>query len=125
MYGPLIADAAERALAAAGIEQRRPRDRLLARTRAPRPAPRAKARRRRPRPDADARLRGRGRRRRCGSPTSLERAEPGQTILVVSAADGCDATVLRTTDRIARTRAADPVAAPARRTAATCSTPPT
>lgn len=39
----------------------------------------------------------------------LDRAEPGQTILVVNAVDGADATVWRTTDRITSGRAAKPV----------------
>jgi 3-hydroxy-3-methylglutaryl CoA synthase/uncharacterized OB-fold protein len=41
----------------------------------------------------------------------LDRAGPGETILLITAADGCDATVLRTTERIAQGRAAEPVAA--------------
>ncbi len=41
----------------------------------------------------------------------LDRAEPGQTILLISAADGADALVLRTTENLAANRAADPVAA--------------
>jgi hydroxymethylglutaryl-CoA synthase len=40
----------------------------------------------------------------------LDQATAGQTVLLVNAADGCDATVLRVTDRIDRRRAADPVA---------------
>lgn len=41
----------------------------------------------------------------------LDRAEAGETILVVSAADGCDAFVLRVTPELAERRAAVPVAA--------------
>ncbi|HVE24287.1 MAG TPA: OB-fold domain-containing protein [Sporichthya sp.] len=41
----------------------------------------------------------------------LDRAEPGQTILVINAVDGADATVWRTTDRIAGGRAASPLRA--------------
>lgn len=40
----------------------------------------------------------------------LDRAQPGETILLVVAADGCDATVLRATDAITDGRAAVPVA---------------
>jgi hydroxymethylglutaryl-CoA synthase len=43
----------------------------------------------------------------------LDAAGPGETILVVTAADGCDATVLRTTEPIEGYRAAQPVAAQA------------
>lgn len=39
----------------------------------------------------------------------LDRAEPGQTVLVISAVDGADATVWRTTDRITGSRAANPL----------------
>jgi uncharacterized OB-fold protein len=44
----------------------------------------------------------------------LDRAGGGETILLVSAADGCDAIVLRTTAALAGRRAAEPVAAQAR-----------
>jgi 3-hydroxy-3-methylglutaryl CoA synthase/uncharacterized OB-fold protein len=40
----------------------------------------------------------------------LDRAEAGETILVVSAVDGCDALILRTTDRLATRRQTHPVA---------------
>jgi uncharacterized OB-fold protein len=40
----------------------------------------------------------------------LDRAGPGESILVITAADGADATVLRTTDRIDHARARDPIA---------------
>lgn len=40
----------------------------------------------------------------------LDRAGAGETILLVVAADGCDAAVLRTTEALPRRRAADPVA---------------
>jgi uncharacterized OB-fold protein len=39
----------------------------------------------------------------------LDRAAPGETILLLSAADGCDATVLRATTRVAHARAAEPL----------------
>jgi 3-hydroxy-3-methylglutaryl CoA synthase/uncharacterized OB-fold protein len=42
---------------------------------------------------------------------TLDRAQPGETILVISAADGCDATLLGVTDAIAERRASEPVAA--------------
>lgn len=41
----------------------------------------------------------------------LDRAGPGESILMITAADGCDATVLRTTERIEQGRAAEPIAA--------------
>jgi 3-hydroxy-3-methylglutaryl CoA synthase/uncharacterized OB-fold protein len=40
----------------------------------------------------------------------LDRAAPGETILLLSAADGCDAVLLRATARIAESRQARPVA---------------
>jgi uncharacterized OB-fold protein len=40
----------------------------------------------------------------------LDRAETGETILVVTAADGCDVLLLRVTERLAERRAAEPVA---------------
>ena len=40
----------------------------------------------------------------------LDRAAPGETILLVSAVDGCDAILLRTTPALERGRAAEPVA---------------
>jgi 3-hydroxy-3-methylglutaryl CoA synthase len=40
----------------------------------------------------------------------LDRAAPGETILLLTAADGCDATMLRVTDRIEQGRAAAPLA---------------
>jgi hydroxymethylglutaryl-CoA synthase len=43
----------------------------------------------------------------------LDRAEPGQTILLLNAADGCDATVLRVREPIARARCGVPVRAQA------------
>ena len=42
---------------------------------------------------------------------ALDTAEPGQTILLVSVADGCDALLFRTTDELTRRRQAVPVAA--------------
>ncbi|MEV4144448.1 OB-fold domain-containing protein [Amycolatopsis sp. NPDC049691] len=46
-----------------------------------------------------------------GLADALDRAEPGHTILVVSAADGCDAILLRATDALARKRQTRPVSA--------------
>lgn len=40
----------------------------------------------------------------------LDRADAGETVLVLSAADGCDAIVLRATERLPRARQARPVA---------------
>jgi len=42
---------------------------------------------------------------------ALETAGPGETILVINAADGCDVCILRTTDAIASYRSVKPVAA--------------
>jgi 3-hydroxy-3-methylglutaryl CoA synthase/uncharacterized OB-fold protein len=42
---------------------------------------------------------------------ALETAKPGEVILVINAADGCDVCVLRTTDAIASYRSVKPVAA--------------
>ncbi|MFI7669618.1 OB-fold domain-containing protein [Nocardia sp. NPDC049526] len=41
---------------------------------------------------------------------ALDQAEPGETVLVISAADGCDALVLRTTERILQARQPIPLA---------------
>jgi uncharacterized OB-fold protein len=40
----------------------------------------------------------------------LDRAQPGETILLISAADGCDAALLRVTDAVEGRRAGEPVA---------------
>ena len=45
----------------------------------------------------------------------LDRAAPGETILLVSAVDGCDAILLRTTAALERGRAAEPLANQAKR----------
>ncbi|SNR82765.1 3-hydroxy-3-methylglutaryl CoA synthase [Haloechinothrix alba] len=45
-----------------------------------------------------------------GVADALDRAQPGDTILVLSVADGCDALMLRVTDRIAAARQPHPVA---------------
>jgi 3-hydroxy-3-methylglutaryl CoA synthase/uncharacterized OB-fold protein len=45
-----------------------------------------------------------------GLAVALDRAAPGETILLLSAADGCDAIVLRATARLADSRQARPVA---------------
>lgn len=98
-YVPLITDAAARALAEAGVEQA---DHVVISSphaRAAATAGRKIAGRLDPAAlplgyagAADAGLR---------LIAALEAAEPGQTILLLNAVDGCDATVLRTTDRIA------------------------
>ncbi|MFJ9562857.1 OB-fold domain-containing protein [Streptomyces fuscichromogenes] len=46
-----------------------------------------------------------------GLADALDRAAPGQTVLLLSAADGCDAVVLRATERITCARQAEPLAA--------------
>jgi hydroxymethylglutaryl-CoA synthase len=46
-----------------------------------------------------------------GLADALDRAAPGESILLISAADGADALLLRTTPELERARAADPVAA--------------
>ncbi len=44
-----------------------------------------------------------------GLVAALDRAAPGESILLVSAADGCDAVLLRTTERIAEARSVEPI----------------
>jgi 3-hydroxy-3-methylglutaryl CoA synthase/uncharacterized OB-fold protein len=44
-----------------------------------------------------------------GLVSALDAAQPGETVLVVSAADGCDAVVYRATDRLPGRRSVDPV----------------
>lgn len=45
-----------------------------------------------------------------GLADALDRAEPGETILIFSVADGCDAVLLRATDRLPQARQRRPVA---------------
>jgi hydroxymethylglutaryl-CoA synthase len=107
MYMPLIKDAVARALAAAGIEQA---DHVIVSS----PQTRSAAAAAKLYPGAIASQEG-----ALGYAGAadvalklaavLDRAGPDETILVVSAADGCDATVLRTTTRIADGRAELPV----------------
>jgi 3-hydroxy-3-methylglutaryl CoA synthase/uncharacterized OB-fold protein len=108
-YLPLIKDAGARALAQAGVEQA---DHVVV------SSPHARA-------AATARKRFAG--RFPGEPPAtgyvgaadlgigladvLDRAGPDETILLVSAADGCDAMVLRTTPELLERRAPDPVRA--------------
>lgn len=103
-YEPLIAAAVEQALAAAGIDRAdvvivsSAHSRVAAATSArlgaadPLPIGNAGA--------ADLGLR---------LADALDRAQPGQTVLSVCAADGADATVWRVTDRIAQVRTSAPV----------------
>ncbi len=107
IYGPMVKDVAARCLVAAGVEQA---DHVVV---------------------SSPHLRtARSAARRLGGTTSVERhpgvgytgaadpglllaaaldeAEPGQTILLVVAADGCDAILLRCTDRAAAARAEEP-----------------
>jgi hydroxymethylglutaryl-CoA synthase len=107
-YLPLIEDAARRALSAAGVEQA---DRVVVsspHTRAAAAAAKKFAGRvsfQRP-PTGYAGAADLG----LGLAAALDEAEPGETILVLCAADGCDATVLRTTDALTHARARDTVA---------------
>jgi 3-hydroxy-3-methylglutaryl CoA synthase/uncharacterized OB-fold protein len=106
MYTPLIEQATSRALADAGLERT---DHVVVSSPHARAA--AAARKRlgaAPDPDglgyagaADIGLR---------FAAALDRAQPGDTILNVSAVDGCDAAVMRVTDRIADGRRGPPVA---------------
>jgi hydroxymethylglutaryl-CoA synthase len=107
-YLPLIEDATTRALRAAGVEQV---DHVIV------SSPHSRAAR-----TAAEQLAGRVEERLlaigytgAADPgvrlaATLDRAGPAETILLVVAADGCDAAVLRTTEAIASTRAATPVA---------------
>jgi 3-hydroxy-3-methylglutaryl CoA synthase/uncharacterized OB-fold protein len=100
-YLPLIQDAAGRALAQAGVE--RPDHVIVA-------SPHARAARAAAKPFGDAGADDLdGELGYLGAAhlglrlvDVLERAQPGETILVVSAADGADALVLRTTDALSR-----------------------
>ncbi|WP_354698867.1 hypothetical protein DSM112329_04565 [Paraconexibacter sp. AEG42_29] len=103
MYLPLIADAVKRVLAAAGIEQA---DHVIVSSPHTRSAGAAAKKHAGAVPSEEGRL-GYAGAADVGLKLAavLDRAEPGQTILVISAADGCDATVFRTTDLIAEGRA--------------------
>ncbi len=106
MYTPLISDAVSRALADAGLERT---DHVIVSSSNPRAAAAAgKQLGAAPGPDglgyagaADLGLR---------LAAVLDAAHPGETILSVTATDGCDAAVLRVTDRIANARGGAPVA---------------
>jgi 3-hydroxy-3-methylglutaryl CoA synthase/uncharacterized OB-fold protein len=99
-YLPLIQDAAGRALAAAGVEQ--PDHVVIA-------SPHARAAKAAAKPFGDAAANGLeavlgnlgAAQAGIGLTDVLDRARPGETILVVSAADGADAIVLRATDALA------------------------
>jgi hydroxymethylglutaryl-CoA synthase len=106
MYMPLIEEATARALADAGLERT---DHVVVSS----PHARAAAAARR-RLGAAAGPEGLG---YAGAAdiglrfaATLDQAQPGETILNVSAVDGCDAAVLRTTDRIAGARRGPTVA---------------
>jgi 3-hydroxy-3-methylglutaryl CoA synthase len=100
-YVPLIGDAATRALAAAGIQRA---DHVIV------SSPHARAARTALKGFGDAAADGLdGEVGYAGAAHAglvladvLDRAAPGETILLLLAADGCDATVLRVTDAIAR-----------------------
>jgi hydroxymethylglutaryl-CoA synthase len=111
-YLPLIVDAGSRALLAAGIEQA---DRVVvssSHARAAAAAAKHFPARVAPAPPgragpsigyagaADVGI---------GLAAALDEAGPGETILVLCAADGCDASVLRTTDSLARARGPETV----------------
>jgi 3-hydroxy-3-methylglutaryl CoA synthase/uncharacterized OB-fold protein len=108
-YAPLVRDAAARALAAAGLDEPDHVVVSCAHARAADAARRAVPGRRPAPPlplgyagaaDAGVRL-----------ADALDRARPDETILLVSAADGCDALVFRTTEQIAAIRPATAVRA--------------
>jgi 3-hydroxy-3-methylglutaryl CoA synthase/uncharacterized OB-fold protein len=108
-YLPLIREAASRALAAAGIEEA---DHVVVsspHTRAAASAAKLFA----GRVPAHSPATGYAGAADAGLKLAdvLDRAGPGETILVLSAADGCDALVLRTTGHIPQARSPQPVAA--------------
>lgn len=109
VYGPLVRDAATRALQAAGVEQA---DHVIVSS----PHTRAAAQAAKTFTGIDttpAPALGYTGAADLGLKLAdvLDRAAPGQTILAISAADGADAMVLRVTDRITTGRSAHPVAA--------------
>jgi hydroxymethylglutaryl-CoA synthase len=108
-YLPLIEDAAGRALAEAGVEQA---DHVVVSSPSTRTAATA-AKRFAGRVDADPAATGYAGAADAGLAlaAALDRAAPGETVLVISAADGCDAFVFRTTAELPKHRAADSVQA--------------
>jgi hydroxymethylglutaryl-CoA synthase len=108
-YMPLIEDAVARALAEAGIEQP---DHVVVSSPSTRTAATA-ARQFAGRVDASPPATGYAGAADLGLALAavLDRAAAGETVLLVSAADGCDAFVLRTTAELPKHRAADPVEA--------------
>jgi hydroxymethylglutaryl-CoA synthase len=108
MYMPLIREAVARALAQEGLEQpdyvivSSPHARVVAA--AARTIPSTQATPALPIGNAGAADAG------LRLAAVLDQAEPGQTILLVSAVDGCDALVLRVGPRIAQARRGAPVA---------------
>jgi hydroxymethylglutaryl-CoA synthase len=108
VYLPLIEDAVKRALAAAGVEQP---DHVVVSSPHSRVAATA-AKKYIPARPGEAPALGYTGAADAGLKLAavLDRAAPGETILVLTAADGCDATVLRTTERITDGRAGEPVA---------------
>ena len=107
-YVPLITDAATRALAAAGVE--RP-DHVIVSSPHTRAAAAAAKRFAGAQPEEAPRIGYAG----AADPgvrlaAVLDRAAPGDTILLIVAADGCDAAILRVTGAIQGGRAATPVA---------------
>jgi 3-hydroxy-3-methylglutaryl CoA synthase/uncharacterized OB-fold protein len=112
-YMPLIADAAGRALAAAGVEQP---DHVIVSSPHSRTAATASKRYAGRVPEEPPAIGYSG----TADPgvrlaAVLDRAAPGETILLIVAADGCDATVLRTTRALEGRRAPSSVAALAER----------
>lgn len=108
-YAPLIDDAVTRALASAGVEQP---DHVIVSSPHARAAA-AAAKRYAGRVAEQAPAIGYAGTADPGLRLAavLDRARPGETILLVVAADGCDATVLEVRPAIERARAATPVAA--------------
>ena len=107
-YMPLITDAATRALSAAGIEQA---DRVVISSPHTRAAATA-AGKFVPRSETAVPAIGYAGAADLGLKlvATLDQARPGETILVISAADGADALVLKTTDALASHRSRDPIA---------------
>lgn len=107
-YAPLIDDAVTRALASAGVEQP---DHVIVSSPHARAAAAASKRYAGRVPEQAPAIGYAG----AADPglrlaAVLDRARPGETILLVVAADGCDATVLEVRPAIERSRAATPVA---------------
>jgi 3-hydroxy-3-methylglutaryl CoA synthase/uncharacterized OB-fold protein len=108
-YLPLIKDSAARALAAAGIEAA---DRVVISSPHSR-AVAAAAKLFAPRVPTESPATGYAGAADIGLglAAALDQASPDETILLICAADGCDATVLRTTQRLEHVRASEPIAA--------------